>query len=104
MADQEAKVRRMLKEAVRQLNVTLRFQSVHAAVLQPHRLGRWLEGAAKLLPEEDCASVSWLTSVLVLEQRPPADQFTRENAPGHVPKAQWREGAAQLQREVSHCL
>jgi hypothetical protein len=84
------------------------FHSMYATVLRPAgRLVAWLEGAARLgLPEGQVMIEQ--SAGLVKHALPYVDQpqVPSEPAAGYqlVTAEQWKEGALQLQREVSHCL
>jgi hypothetical protein len=93
-------VTRCAQQAQRTLQVLVCFRSVHAAVLQPHRLARWLEAAVKLLPEEQCALLAQTTAVVLSPRHPAAGQNYAGEAPANVTAEEWREGSVQLQQEV----
>jgi hypothetical protein len=103
----------LMRRSFTLLTITICFRSVHAAVLQPHRLARWLgcyrprPGChAKLLPEEHYACVAQLASQLVQRKRPPADEppwCAAGEVPSKVTVEEWRKGAVQLQQEVGDC-
>jgi hypothetical protein len=100
---QEYEVKRILIQLLITFHQTLWFPSMHAALLKPHRLSAWLEAATKLAMPE-CKKL--LVSVARLVT-PDIGEFPGElpsKAPGQVTAQQWKEGAVQLQREVSHCL
>jgi hypothetical protein len=105
MTYQGAEVEPILDVAVHDLLGTLSFSSVHAAVMQPHRLARWMEGGVNVLSEEQNDRLLQLVHQLLQPQRPAPiddDQIPVGEAPGKVSVRQWKEGAVQLQREVSH--
>jgi hypothetical protein len=99
---QDAVVRALLRHAAASLKATLRFRSVHAAALQPGRAVAWLEGAAKL-PVAERVQLLELFPLLLEHQRPALGGIPETaEAPGLVAALQWKEGALQLQQEVSH--
>jgi hypothetical protein len=95
----------VLQPAVDTIMSAIPYRSVHAAALQPGRLARWLEEAARQLPnEEECEALARLALALVRRQRPEAaGEGTPAEAPGKVTAQQWEQGAVQLRREVSGC-
>jgi hypothetical protein len=98
---QESRVKELLSQGLGLFNWLLLLEAMHTAALQPGRMAAWLEGAAKMPVAKPCEELVERFLELVKHQRParfaPAVQ-------GMVSAAQWKEGAAQLRREVSHCL
>jgi hypothetical protein len=81
---------------------TLCFKPMHAALLVPGRLASWLEGTSKLAVPMGQALFE-AVEMLVTPQPPELPGMPAVD-PGRGSAQQWKEGAALLQREVSHCL
>jgi hypothetical protein len=100
---QVAEAKLLLQQALPNLKTLTLFSSLHAAVLQPGRLTRWLEDAVKMGVTDECIDVLDHVPLLLEHHRPHQGGFTPAEAPGLVPADQWKEGAVQLQREVGVC-
>jgi hypothetical protein len=97
---QEGEVTQLLAQATDSINMTICLKSMHAAVLQPRRLVAWFEGALKM---QDYGLPDLKIPELLSQRCPGLDGYAQQGAPGLVSAAQWKEGAVQLRREVSHC-
>jgi hypothetical protein len=101
---QESNVKLLVTYAISSFRTSLiRCKSVHAEVLQPYRLARWLESAVAGRVEK-CALLVELVRVLLQPQPPLEEGGLLPEGPHLVSLEQWREGALQLRREASDCL
>jgi hypothetical protein len=96
-------VKVILMHAMVILDQTLGFPPMHSALLKPHRLSAWLEGASKLAMPE-CHKLLEAVRMLVSPEPPSFPPGTPATGPGRVSDHTWKAGAVLLQREVSACV